>query len=161
VAYDFAGDLDQARTCTEQALIVAAQLGFGFPIGLANLGEFLIRQGQTKAAISHLRAALDLARRYAPRDVLITMQPIVGLAVALGDWPRAAQLRGYVATAWAGAGFEGPVAADEITRKSVARMRAQLGASFDTYYAAGASLGSPEAIALAQELTMARPDSAP
>jgi tetratricopeptide (TPR) repeat protein len=160
VVYDFAGDLDQARTCTEQALTVAARLGFGFPIGVANLGEFLIRQGQTEAAVAQLRAALDLARRYSPRDVLGAIQPIVGLAVALGEWRRAAQLQGYVATAWAGAGFEGAIATDEFSRESVARIRSQLGTSFDTYYAAGASLDSPKAIALAQELTMLRQDSA-
>jgi tetratricopeptide (TPR) repeat protein len=57
VIYDFAGDLDQARTCTEQALTVAGRLGFGFPIGVANLGEFLIRQGHTEPALAQLRAA--------------------------------------------------------------------------------------------------------
>jgi hypothetical protein len=60
------------------------------------------------------------------------MQPIVGLAVALGAWPRTAQLHGYVATACAAAASEGKVATDEFTRKSVARTRAELGASFDT-----------------------------
>jgi predicted ATPase len=160
VVYDFAGDLEQARACTEQALTVAARLGFGFPIGVANLGEFLIRQGQTEAAAAQLQAALDLARRYSPRDVLVTMQPIVGLAVAMREWRRAAQLQGYVATAWAGAGFEGSVATDQFSRECVALTRSQLGASFDTYYAAGASLGSQHAIALAQELTTLRQDSA-
>jgi tetratricopeptide (TPR) repeat protein len=160
VIYDFAGDLDQARTCTEQALTVAARLGFGFPVGVANLGEFLIRQGHTETAVAQLRAALALARRYTPRDVLITMKPIVGLAVALGEWQRGAHLQGYVTTAWAGAGYEGAIATDEFSRESVALMRSQLGTSFDTYYAAGASLDSPKAIALAQDLTMARPDSA-
>jgi len=160
VIYDFAGDLDQARTCTEQALTVAARLGFGFPIGVANLGEFLIRQGHTETAVAQLRAALALARRYTPRDVLITMRPIVGLAVALDEWQRGAQLEGYVTTAWAGAGFEGATATDEFSRGNVALMRSHLGASFDTYYAAGASLDSPKAIALAQDLTMPRPDSA-
>jgi predicted ATPase/DNA-binding SARP family transcriptional activator len=160
VVYDFADDLDQARTCNEQALRVAARLGFGFPIGLSNLGEFLIRQGETAAAAAQLQDALALARRYAPRDVLIAMQPIVGLAVALGEWPRAAQLHGYVATAWVSAGFEGAVATDEFSRQSVDRMRVELGASFHTYYATGASLGSHEAVALAQELTAARLDSA-
>jgi hypothetical protein len=91
---------------------------------------------------------------------LITMQPIVGLAMALGEWQRGAQLQGYVTTAWAGAGFEGAMATDEFSRESVALMRRQLGTSFDTYYEAGASLDSPEAIALAQELTRPREDSA-
>ena len=88
------------------------------------------------------------------------MQPIVGLAMALGEWQRGAQLQGYVATAWAGAGFEGAVATDQFSLESVALMRSQLGTSFDAHYAAGASLSSHEAIALAQELTMARPDRA-
>jgi tetratricopeptide (TPR) repeat protein len=160
VVYDFAGDVDQARTCTEQALTVAGRLGFGFPIGVANLGEFLIRQGHPETAVGQLRAALGLARRYSPRDVLVTMQPIVGLAVALGEWQRGAQLQGYVTTAWAGAGFQGAVATDEFSRGNVALMRSQLGTSFDTYYAAGASLDSPKAIALAQDLTRPRPDRA-
>jgi hypothetical protein len=139
---------------------VAGRLGFGFPIGVANLGEFLIRQGHTETAVAQLRAALALARRYTPRDVLIAMRPIIGLAVALGEWQRGAQLQGYVTTAWAGAGFEGAIATDEFSRESVALMRSQLGTSFDTHHAAGASLGSPEAIALAQELTMPRQDNA-
>jgi hypothetical protein len=84
----------------------------------------VIRQGQTEAATARLRVALDLARRYAPRDVLSAIQPIVGLAVALGEWRRAAQLQRYVATARAGAGFESAVASDAFSRESVALMRA-------------------------------------
>jgi predicted ATPase/DNA-binding SARP family transcriptional activator len=159
VIYDLSDDLDQARACTDQALSVAAGLGFGFPVGLANIGEYLIRQGEIEAATARLSAALELARRYSLRDVLVTLGPIIGLAVALGDFQRAAQLRGYVATHWAGAGFEGSVSSDTFTEETVATMRTELGASFEKYFSAGASLDSQAAIAIAQEVTRARSDT--
>jgi hypothetical protein len=159
VAYDLVEDLDKARACTDQALSVAARLGFGFPIGLANAGEYLIRQGEIEAAIARLSAALELARRYSLRDVLATLGPIIGLAVALGDFPRAARLRGYVATNWAGAGFEGSASSEDFTDENVARLRTELGASFEKYFSAGASMRSQDAIALAQEVTNARWDA--
>jgi predicted ATPase/DNA-binding SARP family transcriptional activator len=156
IAYDLGGDLDQARACTERSLIVAAELGYGSPIGLANVGEYLIRQGEIEAATARLSAALELARRYSLRDVLVAIGPIIGLAVALGHYPNAAQLHGYASTQWAGAGFEGPVGSDAFGEENVATLRTQLGTSFDRYCSVGASLGSAAAILLAQDVLGAR-----
>jgi predicted ATPase/DNA-binding SARP family transcriptional activator len=154
IAYDLGGDLDQARACTERSLTVAARLGYGSPVGLANVGEYLIRQGEIDAATARLSAALELARRYSLRDVLVALGPIIGLAVALDQYSSAAQLQGYVSTQWAAAGFEGPVGS--FSEENVAKLRTHLGTSFDNYRSVGAALGSGAAILLAQEVLGAR-----
>jgi non-specific serine/threonine protein kinase len=152
VIYEQADDLTQATVYTEQATVLASQIGYGFPIGLANLAELRIRQGQLEAALEPLETGLRLARRRSLRDLLITLRVIVRLAATIGDYAKAAQLQGYFKTVWMSAGFEASMLNDRFAQENEALVNDAPEELVEMHSRAGASMNSQSAIELAEQI---------
>jgi tetratricopeptide (TPR) repeat protein len=157
VLYEEAGDLPQATTYFETATELARQIGFGFSIGLANLAELRIRQGDPDAAIDPLRSALRLGRGASPRELLLTIRVIARHAAIQGDYRQAAQLQGHFRRSWSRAGFEPSVLTDGFADETHSLLVRSLGDALEPLLAQGESLSDREAIELADTVTQAVP----
>jgi predicted ATPase/DNA-binding SARP family transcriptional activator len=157
VLYEEADDLPQATVYFEIATELAGEIGYGFPIGLANLAELRIRQGHPDGAIDPLTTALRLGRQSSPRELLLTIRVIARHSAAHGDYRRAAQLQGHFRSAWSRAGFEPSILTDHFAEETNSLLERSLGDALEPLLAEGSSLTVPQAVELADTVTRAVP----